>query len=57
MKDPVCVFIFREPIANAVSLSENAKKSAETSKFKTMTPEKWLQAWQEGTCSQFYVDA
>lgn len=48
MKDPVCVFIFREPISNAVSLTDNAKKSAAKDGFKEMTPTRWLQAWEEG---------
>ena len=48
IKDPVCVFIFREPISNAVSLTDNAKKSAAKDGFKEMTPARWLKAWEEG---------
>ena len=48
IKDPVCVFIFREPISNAVSLTDNAKKSAAKDGFREMTPARWLKSWEEG---------
>lgn len=49
MQDPVCVFIYRDPIANAVSLTENVKKSARSDKTKPMTVRRWLAAWEEGS--------
>lgn len=48
MADPVCVVVFREPIENAVSLTDNAKKSAAKDKHQSMTPERWLRSWEEG---------
>lgn len=48
MKDPVCVFIYRDPLANAISLTSNSKKSAKSDKSAEMTVERWLDAWEEG---------
>lgn len=44
----MCVIIFRDPIANAVSLTDNAKKSAQGNETLPMTVERWLNAWEEG---------
>lgn len=48
MIDPVCIVVFREPIENAVSLTDNAKKSAGNDMHEPMTPERWLRSWEEG---------
>lgn len=48
MKDPVCVFIYRDPLANAISLTQNSKKSAKSDQSAEMTVERWLNAWEEG---------
>eukprot|EP00892_Ulva_mutabilis_P006490 jgi/Ulvmu1/4212/UM019_0191.1 len=51
MLDPVCIVVFREPISNALSLSDNSKKSAASEKFQPMSPERWLRSWEEGMLS------
>lgn len=49
MPEPaVCLYIYRDPVTNAMSLVENAKKSAQTSTTMPMTAERWLATWQEG---------
>ena len=50
--DPVCVIVFRDPIANAVSLTDNAKKSAKSDQTQPMTVQRWLSAWEEGAKPQ-----
>jgi hypothetical protein len=47
MTDPVCVIIYREPLSNAISLAENAKKS-DGAGPERMTVKRWLTAWEEG---------
>jgi hypothetical protein len=48
MQDPVCVFIYRDPVENAISLSENVKKSAPSNSTKQMNVKRWLHTWEEG---------
>ena len=48
IKSPICVIVFRDPLANAVSLADNAKKSAQGNGTQPMTVQRWLNAWEEG---------
>lgn len=67
MPEPaVCIYIYRDPVVNAMSLVENAKKSAQTDATLPMTAERWLSTWEEGvptlhsmqsTCGSVYLCA
>jgi hypothetical protein len=48
MRNPVCVFIYRDPLANAQSLMENSKKSAQSNATLPMTVDRWLATWEQG---------
>jgi hypothetical protein len=52
VRDPVCVVVFREPLSNAISLAENAKKSDGATRKDRMTVKRWLTAWEEGACAR-----
>ena len=42
------MFIYRDPLDNAISLFENAKKSQESNNTMPMTVERWLATWEDG---------